>query len=109
MIKKLTEEEIELVARLIYSGREPMMIVNEDIMELGQILKIKRTADGMTLSELAKFLKMSKGTLCEMERGLRMIPKSKVKAIDDYIYKTLFINGQLEFVMDDDCGENTID
>ena len=107
---KLTDEEIELVMQMIYMDGEPMMIVNEDIRDIGEILRIKRVADNMTLQQLGKLLKMTPGTLSEIENSKRTIPKGKEKAVEDYIYKQLYLNGRREFHMndeEDDDGEYT--
>lgn len=91
-----------MIMNYLYSERQPMMIVNEEVMELGEILRVKRVSDQMTLSELAQKLNMSPGILSEIERGIRQIPPNKEHLIDKYVYKTLYLNGGLEFVMDDD-------
>lgn len=100
--RKLTDDEIALVMQLLYMDGEPMMIVNEDVMDIGRILKVKRVADGMTLKDLSKVLKLSPGTISEIETGKRVIPRGKEKVIRDYIYKTLYIFDRLEFRMVDD-------
>ncbi|MFD5021083.1 helix-turn-helix domain-containing protein [Paenibacillus sp. NPDC058367] len=108
--RKLTDDQIELVMQLIYMDNEPMMIVNEEVREIGEILRIKRVADGMTLRQLGKLLKMTPGTLSEIENSKRTIPRGKEKAVEDYIYRQLYMNGSLEFRMtgdEDDDGEYT--
>ncbi|AWP26347.1 helix-turn-helix transcriptional regulator [Paenibacillus sp. Cedars] len=100
--RKLTDDEIELVMQYFYNDREPMMIVNEDVRSLGEILRIKRCADNMTLSQLGKLLKLSPGVLSEIERDVREIPRGKEKAIEEYVYKTLYMNGRLECKLTDD-------
>jgi len=94
----LTEEQVEMVISYLFNTREPMMIINEDVLSVGDILKIKRVHDGLTQSELARLLKMSTGVLCEIERNVRSVPPRKQKVIDNYIYKTLFMLGRLEFI-----------
>lgn len=101
-IKQLNDEEIGLAMNLIYDDGEPMMIVNEGVMSIGRVLRTKRIADGMNLSDLAKLLRMSPGTLSEIETGKREIPNTRMKAIEDYIYKTLYIYDRLEFRIDSD-------
>lgn len=102
----LTEEQIEMVMSYLYDNREPMMIINEDVMSKGDLLKLKRVHDGYNQSQLSRILRMSTGTLCEIERGIREIPKRRKKAVDDYIYKTLFLNGRLEYIKDGKTDEN---
>lgn len=96
--RNLTEEQVEMVISYLFNTREPMMIINEDVLSVGDILKIKRVHDGLTQSELARLLKMSTGVLCEIERNVRSVPPRKQKVIDNYIYKTLFMLGRLEFI-----------
>ncbi|OUS74852.1 hypothetical protein B1748_19920 [Paenibacillus sp. MY03] len=96
--RNLTEEQVEMVISYLFNTREPMMIINEDVLSVGDILKLKRIHDGFSQSELSRLLKMSTGTLCEIERNIRSVPPRKQKAVDNYIYKTLFMLDRLEFI-----------
>lgn len=104
--RELTIHEIELAMQLLYMGREPMMVLDEDVRSIGELLRIKRVADNFSLKELAKQFRITPGTLSEIERGIRTIPRGKEKVIDDYIFKTLYLNGGLEYQMNDDEEED---
>jgi len=100
--RKLTDDEIELVMQMLYMDGEPMIILSEECREIGELLRIKRVADDMTISDLSKVLKLSNGTISEIENCKRDVPRGKEKVIEDYIYRQLYRGGELEFSMVDD-------
>jgi len=100
--RKLIEEEIWSIMQLLYMDGHPMIILSEGYREIGELLKIKRVADEMNLSDLSKVLKLSPGTISEIENCKRDLPRGKEKDIRDYIYKQLYRGGELDINMVDD-------
>lgn len=103
--RQLTVEEIELAMQLLYMDGEPMMVVSGDVRSVGELLRIKRTVDGYSQAEMAKKLKMAPSVLSDIENDLRTVPRRRIQAVHDYIYKELYLNGKLEFTMVDDEEE----
>lgn len=105
--RKLTEAELECAAQLLYWDEEPMMILSSDARSFAESLRIKRVADGFTQVELAQKLRMAPSVLSDIEREVREVPKRRAKALYDYVYKELYMYGNLEFRMDDDDDRDT--
>lgn len=105
--RKLTEKEIELAMQLMYADGEPQILLGEGVREIGELIRIKRVADEMTLEQLSKELRMTPGMLSEIENSKRDIPRSKEKAINRYLYNIVYYYGD-KYEMDggdeeDDC------
>ncbi|MFD0957967.1 hypothetical protein [Paenibacillus chungangensis] len=105
--RKLTNEEIELAMQLLYAGGDHQIMLGEGMREIGEILRIKRTADEMTLEQLGIELGMSPGILSEIENSKRDIPRSKEKVVNRYLYDTVYYYGDKYEIRgsceDDEC------
>ncbi len=70
-----SEAEVDLVMRFLSSSQEVMVFLDEQYFNKGELLRIKRVADGFSQAEMAKMLKLNTGTLSAVENGLRPIPR----------------------------------
>ncbi len=91
--RKLTNEEIELAMQLLHSEAEPQIMLGDGVREIGEILRIKRIADELTLEQLSKELNISPGFLSELENSKRSLSRSKEKAVNRYLYDTVYFYG----------------
>lgn len=90
-----SEAEVDLVMRFLHSSREVMVFLDEQYFSKGELLRIKRVADGFPQAELAKMLKLNTGTLSAVENGLRPIPKRCEKQVDTYLYEQWYMDKTL--------------
>lgn len=113
-----SEAEIDLVMRFLHSSREVMVFLDEQYFKKGELLKIKRLADGFSQAEIAKMLKLNTSTQSAVENGLRPIPKRCEKVVNTYLYEEWYMNKALLFSIAelnegceevDDCGEDNRD
>lgn len=76
---------------------EKNVLVDVDGLPLYQRLRIKRVLDGFTQPQLCELLGLPNAPyLSRMERGERPIPKRCMERIEQYLYKEVYKDGQLQ-------------
>lgn len=104
-----SEAEVDLVMRFLHSSREVMVFLDEQYFSKGELLRIKRVADGFSQAEMAKMLKLNTATLSALENGLRPIPRRCEKQVDTYLYEEWYMDKTLIFSiaeLDEGCEES---
>ena len=103
-----TQEELSVAVNVLMHDLDPLMILSEDLHGIGHLLRIKRTYDRLTIHELGALLKMSPSLISETETGLRNLRGNKLKLVEDYIYRTLMINGRIEALFGETLTEDYV-
>ena len=96
-----SEAEVDLVMRFLCSNQEVMVFLDEQYFNKGELLRIKRVADGFSQAEMAKMLKLNTGTLSAVENGLRTIPRRCEKQVDTYLYEEWYMHKTLIFSIEE--------
>jgi DNA-binding XRE family transcriptional regulator len=83
----------------IFNARKDALIFT-DTAPIHKLIKLKRVHDGLNQSQLARRLKMSVGTLSEIERAVRPIPKKRLKDVENWLYHEWIIDGELYYTIE---------
>lgn len=90
-----TYEEKMAGYHFLLHNQEPMIIISEDMLGFGHMLRVKRVHDKLSLQQLGKLLNMSSSVLSEVETDQRTLRGKKLLLVEDYLYRTLVLDGEI--------------
>lgn len=92
----------------IFNARKSVLI-EPDSLPLHKQIKLKRIHDGLSQEELGKIVRLQASTISLIETGQRLIPKSRFKEFESYLYEELYSEGVLRYKIDQDAPEEPLD
>lgn len=92
----------------IFNARKSILI-ESDSLPLHKQIKLKRIHDDLSQEELGRIVRLQASTISLIETGQRLIPKSRLKEFESYLYEQMYSDGVLEFTIDQDMPEEPMD
>lgn len=92
----------------IFNARKSVLI-EPDSLPLHKQIKLKRIHDGLSQEELGKIVRLQASTISLIETGQRLIPKSRFKEFESYLYEELYSDGVLQYKIDQDAPDEPLD
>ncbi|NGM83382.1 helix-turn-helix transcriptional regulator [Paenibacillus sp. 7124] len=96
------EEDYTAFWKFPKEGTGPIL-VDLDILKVGEQLRIKRCHDWLNRKELADILGISVNTLADIEHGKRDIPNKCKDSVAHYLYGQYYCYGVLAVDSKEDC------
>jgi len=92
----------------IFNARKALLVF-PDSLPLHQQIKLKRTHDSLTQSQLGKIVRLKTSTISLIETGQRLIPRNRLQEFSKYLYEDWYMNGILIATIDQDDPEEPIE
>lgn len=85
------------------------VLVFLDTLPIHKQIKLKRIHDNLSQEALGKIVRLQASTISLIETGQRLLPKSRYKEFEAYLYEDVYSDGILQYKIDQDAPDEPLD
>ncbi|MEK4187764.1 MULTISPECIES: helix-turn-helix domain-containing protein [Paenibacillus] len=104
--KAYVEDPDDLMS--IFNAQKSVLVFL-DTLPIHKQIKLKRIHDNLSQEALGKIVRLQASTISLIETGQRLLPKSRYKEFEAYLYEDVYSDGILQYKIDQDAPDEPLD